>query len=126
MDRDDESRDMEAMIDSRIQRSLQSHKNDMLKEMGALFEKISESSNNSQLNKMTNIMTCDIPSFKRKSNEDQYKYNAKVSMKISEAEQLVETNQVQCKAKLVEGKCFLSCLRNVLLLIVPEYVHIQS
>ena len=91
----------EELVDRKIQRSLNSHKDDMLKEIGDLFKKISDSNNSSQLDKISNIMACEVPKFKRKSNEDQFKHNAKVAAKLSEAEKCAD--KPECKSLIAEG-----------------------
>ena len=62
---------------------------DLLKGIGDLISQISEKqnvSNESQLANISSIISSsDIPKLKRKSNEEQFKHNAKVICKLDEA-----------------------------------------
>ena len=68
---------MQNLVQEKVNSSLKTHKEEMLQEIGTLFEKTSGSSNISQLNKISSIVTAG-EKFKRKSNEEQFKYNSKV------------------------------------------------
>ena len=68
---------MQNLVQEKVNSSLKTHKEEMLQEIGTRFEKISGSSNISQLNKISSIVTAG-GKFKRKSNEEQFKYNSKV------------------------------------------------
>lgn len=73
--------DLDRVVEDKVKASLEEHKEDMLKEIGSLFEKISGNSSSKFSSMMINS-----EKFKRKSNEEQYKHNAKVMIKLEDAE----------------------------------------
>ena len=53
------------------------------------------------------ISSSDIPKFKRKSNEEQFKHNAKVICKLDESTENIDALDVEKgKEKITEGKIF--------------------
>ena len=94
---------MENMIDIKMKAAFKTHKEELLRDLGSLFEKISDNNYSSQLDKISSMIITDTPKFKKKSHEDQYQYNAKVSVKLTEVEQAVESNPASAIAKLAEG-----------------------
>ena len=90
---------------------------DLMKGIGDLFSQISATHNNSneaQLSKNCTLLTSgDFPKFKHKSNEEQYKQNAKVLCKLEEAEKCLENrNSDKGKENILEGK-FIFTLFNI-------------
>ena len=67
-------------------------------------------SNESQLAKISSILSSsDIPKFKRKSNEEQFKHNAKVICKLDEATENIDALHVEKgKEKVTEAKDMLN------------------
>ena len=104
--------EMEDAIQARCKTVIQESQADLLKGIGDLISQISEKqkiSNESQLAKISSIISSsDIPKFKRKSNEEQFKHNAKVICKLDEATENIEALNVEKgKEKITEGKVFL-------------------
>ena len=98
-----EMHDVERLVDDKVGSSLRSHKEDMLKEIGNMFEKISGNTNLVQLNKLS-CMVNGGEKFKRKSNEEQFKYNSSVSFKLDEAEHSMSQERHQeGREKIAEG-----------------------
>ena len=98
-----ELHDVERLVDDKVGASLRSHKEDMLKEIGNMFEKISGNTNLVQLNKLS-CMVNGGEKFKRKSNEEQFKYNSSVSFKLDEAEHSMSQERHQeGREKIGEG-----------------------
>ena len=98
-----ELHDVERLVDDKVGASLQSHKEDMLKEIGNMFEKISGNTNLVQLNKLSCMMN-GVEKFKRKSNEEQFKYNSSVSFKLDKAEHSMSQERHQeGREKIAEG-----------------------
>jgi hypothetical protein len=76
----------------------------MLRDMETIMEKISSKSSLNQLSQFSNIVF-GVPTFKRKSNEEQFKYNSKVSMALEEAEQgAVSERTDEARQKIAEGR----------------------
>ena len=98
-----ELHDVERLVDDNVGASLRSHKEDMLKEIGNMFEKISGNTNLVQLNKFS-CMVNGGEKIKRKSNEEQFKNNSSVSFKLDEAEQSMSQERHQeGREKIAEG-----------------------
>ena len=98
-----ELHDVERLVDHKVGASLRSHKEDMLKEIGNMFEKISGNTNLVQLNKLS-CMVHGGEKFKSKSNEEQFKYNSSVSFKLDEAEHSMSQERHQeGREKIAEG-----------------------
>ena len=75
----------------------------MLRDIESIVEKISGTSNVAQLNKLSTLVNGG-EKFKRKSNEEQFKYNSSVSLKLEEAEQSLEAHKLQKgRDKVAEG-----------------------
>jgi hypothetical protein len=64
-------------VDGLIEAKLAQHKDDMLEQIRAMF-KLSTDLQSQELSKMSKIISSETLNFKRKSNEEQYKLNAKV------------------------------------------------
>ncbi|KAL4222648.1 hypothetical protein ACF0H5_018690 [Mactra antiquata] len=96
MDRDT----LNNILEEKVAASLEQHKHSMLEEMSKIFEKISENS----ASKVTNLLSTNVPTFKRKSNEEQFKYNAKVSCILEEADMLMQNSKIdESRRKIAEG-----------------------
>ena len=81
----------------------------MLLEINSLLQQISDQNSNSNekhLLKISSLVaTTGMPKCKRKSNEDQFKLNSQVMLKLDEAEQSMESSNIdKSKEKNVEGK----------------------
>jgi hypothetical protein len=99
---------IEKMVDDRLKVSLEEHRASMLTDMERIVQKISEHSSSNQLSKFSSILT-GVPTFKRKSNEEQYKYNTKVSIALEETEQLLDMDKIEdSRRKIAEGKRYFS------------------
>lgn len=87
---------IEGMIEDRVQSMLERNNQSLLKDIGAMMNKISHSSSSSVL---------DMPKFKRRSNEEQFKQNAKIISHIEEAETALDSDNVpQAKESILQGK----------------------
>ena len=76
--------------------------------MNSIMNKISEQNstlNEEQLLKISGIVaTGGMPKFKKNSNEEQFKLNSKVMLKLDDAEKSIESsNAEKTKEKIVEG-----------------------
>ena len=95
----------------RVREAIQESQQQIMQQMNSLFNKISDQhsiSNEQNLLQISSIVaTGDVPKFKRKSNEEQYKMNSKVMLKLDEAEQMADSNAAKSKEKIIEGKNFI-------------------
>lgn len=99
---------IEKMVDDRLKVSLEEHRASMLTDMERIVQKISEHSSSNQLSKFSSILT-GVPTFKRKSNEEQYKYNTKVSIALEETEQLLDMDKIEDSSrKIAEVKALIA------------------
>ena len=89
-----DSREVETMIDDKVNASLWDHRQDMLQQIEKIVEKMSGNSSVSQLNKLSTLVNCG-EKFKRKSNEEQLKCNSSISFKLEEAEQSLDNKKIQ-------------------------------
>ena len=104
-DEPNSSGSIQQLIDERLRVSLQTHKAEIIASMESVFEKISGTSNCHQLSQISNIISGH--SFKRKSNEEQFKYNSKVNVALEEADHLLQVDkQFECRQKIAEGKFY--------------------
>ena len=88
----------------RVKEAIKESQQQIMQEMNSLFTKISDQhsiSNEQNLLQISSIVASEVPKFKRKSNEEQYKMNTKVMLKLDEAEQAVDTTKT--KEKIIEG-----------------------
>ena len=88
---------------------MQESQQQLLLEMNSLIRQISDQNSNSnekQFLKISSLVaTAGMPKFKRKSNEEQFKLNSQVMLKLDEAEQSMESTSIdKSKEKIVEGK----------------------
>ena len=88
---------------------MQESQQQLLLEMNSLIQQISDQNSNSnekQFLKISSLVaTTGMPKFKRKSNEEQFKLNSQVMLKLDEAEQSMESTSIdKSKEKIVEGK----------------------
>ena len=98
---------LQAVIDERLKVSLEDHKTELLSSMERIVEKISGNSNIQQINKISSIVNGN-QIFKRKSNEEQFKFNCKVSTTLDEAEHLIQSRQIhESRQKIAEGNILL-------------------
>ena len=93
----------------KVREVLKESQQQLLQKMNSLIQKISDqnsSSNEEQLVKISSLVaTGEMPKFKKKGNEEQYKINSKVMLKLDEAEQSIDAmNTEKTKEKIVEGK----------------------
>ena len=101
-----DANEVEQLIDEKMSSSLRGHRQEMLQQIQQMMEKISGSSSISQLNKLSTLVN-GAENFKRKSNEEQFKYNSNVSLKLEEAEQDLEAEKIQeGRVKIAEGNLF--------------------
>ena len=101
-----DANEVEQLIDEKMSSSLRGHRQEMLQQIQQMMEKISGSSSVSQLNKLSTLVN-GAEKFKRKSNEEQFKYNSNVSLKLEEAEQDLEAEKIQeGRVKIAEGNLF--------------------
>lgn len=99
---------MQNLVEEKVNSSLKTHKEEMLQEIGTLFEKISGNSNISQLNKISSIVTAG-EKFKRKNNEEQFKYNSKVDLKLEEAANSIDTDKMdEARQHIAEAKSMIA------------------
>ena len=104
-----EVNEVEQMISDKVDSSLRGHRQEMLRDIESIVEKISGTSNVAQLNKLSTLVNGG-EKFKRKSNEEQFKYNSSVSLKLEEAEQSLEAHKLQeGRDKVAEGNYFIIC-----------------
>ena len=96
-----EANAVEQMISDKVDSSLLGHRQEMLRDIESIVEKISDSSNVAQLNKLSTLVNGG-EKFKRKSNEEQFKYKCSVSLKLEEAEQSLEAHKLKAGTKLLK------------------------
>ena len=104
-----DAEEVDERVTVKVKELMQETQRQLLQEMNSLMQKISDqncSSNEVQILKISNIVaTGGMPKFKRKSNEEQFKVNSKVMLKLDEAEKSIESsNTEKTKEKIVEGK----------------------
>ena len=93
----------------KVREVMQESQQQLLLEMNSLIQQISDQNSNSnekQLLKISSLVaTAGMPEIKRKSNEEQFKLNSQVMLKLDEAEQSMDSsNTDKSKEKIVEGK----------------------
>ena len=104
------------MIQDTVKESVETSRQTLLQEIGTLFDKISEQNNSSQLTRISSLVQQDQPTFKKKSNEEQFKANSKVLLKLKEVNaSLEQQNVVEAQSKITEG------LLNLIYLIVSLF-----
>ena len=92
------------LIQDTIRQNMESSRTTLLEEIGSMFNKISAENNNMQLCKISSLVAAEHPTFKRKSNEEQFKANSKVLLKLNEANNILEQeNATGAKANITEG-----------------------
>ena len=112
--------EMESMVQERVRAAVNEAQSSLLGALNQLMSlkldsmqnKISENQqklSNSQMAKIqSNILTYDGYNFKRKSCEDQFKFNVKVMDKLQDAESALERNQdsasLAARENICEGK----------------------
>ena len=118
-----EAEDVQNLVQEKVNSSLKTHKEEMLQEIGTLFEKISGSSNISQLNRISSIVTAG-EKFKRKSNE-QFKYNSKVDLKLEEAANSIDTDKLdEARQHVAEGKYVIIMI--MILIIINIFCYLSG
>ena len=100
---------LDAMVAGKVKDAMSASQTELMKGIGDLFSQISSnqnSNNEAQLSKISSLLTTgDFPKFKRKSNEEQFKQNAKVLCKLDDAEKSLEVRNVdKAKESVLEGK----------------------
>lgn len=95
-----ENRDeLSNLVEEHVKEAMKQGHNELLQQIGTMMEKISYSSCSPRLSML------ELPKFKRKSNEEQFKYNMKVQTCIEQTESSLDAGNIQeSKAKLIEGK----------------------
>ena len=92
------------LIQDSVRQNVEASRTTLLEEIGTMFHKISEENNNMQLCKISSLVAAEHPTFKRKSNEEQFKANSKVLLKLNEANNnLEQENTTDAKASITEG-----------------------
>ena len=89
----------------KVREVMQESQQQLLLEMNSLIQQISDQNSNSnekQLLKISSLVaTTGMPKFKRKSNEEQFKLNSQVMLKLDEAEQSMDSSNIdKSKEKL--------------------------
>ncbi|XP_053398087.1 uncharacterized protein LOC123550494 [Mercenaria mercenaria] len=89
---------MEAMIQEKVQSALKANNEDLLKNIGRMMEKISSPS-------IVSVNSTEIPKFKRKSNDEQFKHNSKVMTKLEHIGSHISSGNIEkAKESLIEAK----------------------
>ena len=92
---------MECLIEGKVKEAIQINNNELLQNISAMINQISDK-DKTQIN---NIYKNAAPTFKRKSNENQFKQNANVLEKLGEAQQCLEGQRINdAKQSVIEGK----------------------
>ena len=92
------------LIQDSVRQNVEASRTTLLEQIGTMFHKISEENNNMQLCKISSLVAAEHPTFKRKSNEEQFKANSKVLLKLNEASNnLEQENTTDAKASIKEG-----------------------
>lgn len=117
-------KEMEDAIQAKCKAVISETQADLLKGIGDLISQISDKqnvSNENQLAKISSIISSsEIPKFKRKSNEEQFKHNAKVICKLNEATENIDSLDVEKgKEKIAEGMFFIYV--EFVLFLYPEH-----
>ncbi|XP_053398872.1 uncharacterized protein LOC128556920 [Mercenaria mercenaria] len=100
---------VQILIQDIVKEIVEASRRTLLQEIGTLIEKISEQNNSSQFTKISNLVAVEQPKFKRKSNEEQFKANSKVLLKLNEAnENLNQDNVQEAKSSITEAVAMLS------------------
>ena len=93
-------------VTAKVAELMQENQQQLTQEMSSLLQKLSDqtsSPNKQQLLKIRGIIaTGETPKFKKKINEEQYKLNAKVLVKLDETEQFVDSTYAD---KVKEKHC---------------------
>ena len=88
---------VEQLVETKVEQVMRANNQELLSNITGMFNKISENSSTS-----ANLL--ELPKFKRKSNEEQFKMNSKVISKLNHAETaLVSENVESAKESLIEG-----------------------
>ena len=113
---------MQNLVQEKVNSSLKTHKEEMLQEIGTLSEKLSGSSNISQLNKILSIVT-DGGRFNRKSNEEQFKYNSKVDLKLEDAANSIDTDKLdEARQHVAEDKYVIIMIMILIIITIVCYL----
>lgn len=101
---------LEETVKLKVQEAITDSQQNLLQELNSMMEKISQQnsvSNDEQFQKLSNLVaTGEMPKFKKKGNEEQFKVNSKILLRLDEAEQSIESlNADKCREKIVEGRC---------------------
>ena len=91
--------DMEQLVETKVKEVLAGNNNELLKSIGSMIDKISSNSSGQSIN-----ASAEKPTFKRKSNEEQFKHNSKVMMKLEEATCHITTENIEkARESIIEG-----------------------
>ena len=98
--------EVDERVTAKVKGVMQESQRQLLQEMNNLMQKISDQNcnlNEEQLLKIRSIVA--MPNFKRKRNEEQFKVNSKVMLRLDDAEKTIESSSAEkTKEKIVEGK----------------------
>ncbi|XP_045178604.2 uncharacterized protein LOC123538512 [Mercenaria mercenaria] len=88
----------ELMVENKVKEVLKTNNEVLLKDIGEMMNKISATSFSSNLNAL------ETPKFKRKSNEEQFKYNSKVAVKLEQASGSLSSQKVdEAKENIIKA-----------------------
>ena len=121
---DEEAVDERVLL--RVKEAIKESQQQIMQEMNSLFTKISDQhsiSNEQNLLQISSIVASEVPKFKRKSNEEQYKMNTKVMLKPDEAEQAVNTRKTN--EKIIEGTFCSKTIAYFFFFSFKEHRHIK-
>ena len=94
-----EREEISNFIDHKLKESLSEHKTELITCMESLITKINDSSSS----KISNMLNCGY-NFKRKPNEEQFKYNSTVSSLLDDADHLICAQKMEdSRQKIAEG-----------------------
>lgn len=94
---------IQQMVESRVKEAVKESQGVLLEEIRTMFTKISAHS--SVVNKSSVSSILEIPKFKRKSNEEQFKQNSKVLEKLEQVGVAMQAEEYQvAHENITEGK----------------------
>lgn len=116
--------DLGKLVADEVTKAMKQQQKELMSGIGEMLNQISSNSNELQLNKISSVLAAkDFPTFKRKSNEEQFRANAKVMYSLQEAEQCLKSNKsAECTGKIAEGKFY---FRFYIVYIQVQYFRIQ-
>ena len=95
-----ESEEVQTLVERKVKAAIQANNGELLNSIGDMINKISAPASSSS----APSSVWDAPTFKRKSNEEQFKLNRKVLAKLQETESHIERNNIaDAKQSVIEG-----------------------